>query len=688
MKNLKFSLALKSISYILMPVLFLNIIINLFSIVYYDEYKNDIDGKITYFQTQRFANNYFRTINAVVNDYYEQYDYDKNTITITLEDELKNKTEAERFEHSSVVSYEEENGINYIYNKNRRYDYLIIDKTGKAFTNITKTLSTDTIEELKDYIKSKTYFWNYENNTVNTNIEKMTFENIAYDGYFEQIRKTDFAVYTSINNENSNEFYKYNLLYEIVSSKYQYASVNIAISSILLITMFIYTVASIGHKRETEGIYLNSLDEIPLEIVSIISGLLLTIEIVLIQLPIKTIVNDMSISSRMIDTMIGLSFVIGFAMYATIAITGVTIVRRIKAKVFWKNTCLNKFIKWIQKGANDLLFSSKITTVKVIVVFIIFIWIQFLLMIQCMANFVGGVICLLIFWAIVLKILLNRINKINNLKSKIKDIYDGNKNSTPLEVEEFNGELKEVAIQLNDIAGGLSNAIEEAMKSERLKTELITNVSHDIKTPLTSIINYIDLIKQENIKNKQVKEYLDVLDNKSQRLKKLTEDLIEASKVSSGNIKLNMEKLNVKELIKQVGGEFEDKFKDKGLEIIENLPKEDIYIEADSRYMFRVMENMYVNISKYALENSRIYVDIEKDDNIVKIVLKNISQDKLNISVDELMQRFVRGDSARTTEGSGLGISIAKSLTQIQNGKFNIYLDGDLFKVVIEFKIV
>ena len=138
MKNLKFSLALKSISYILMPVLFLNIIINLFSIVYYDEYKNDIDGKITYFQTQRFANNYFRTINAVVNDYYEQYDYDKNTITITLEDELKNKTEAEGFEHSSVVSYEEENGINYIYNKNRRYDYLIIDKTGKAFTNITK----------------------------------------------------------------------------------------------------------------------------------------------------------------------------------------------------------------------------------------------------------------------------------------------------------------------------------------------------------------------------------------------------------------------------------------------------------------------------------------------------------------------------------------------------------------------
>lgn len=145
--------------------------------------------------------------------------------------------------------------------------------------------------------------------------------------------------------------------------------------------------------------------------------------------------------------------------------------------------------------------------------------------------------------------------------------------------------------------------------------------------------------------------------------------------------------MNVKELIKQVSGEFEDKFENRGLEIIENLPEEDIYIEADSRYMFRVMENMYVNVSKYALENSRVYVDVEKEGETVRIVLKNISKDKLNISVDELMQRFVRGDSARSTEGSGLGISIASSLTNLQNGKFNIYLDGDLFKVVIEFKI-
>ena len=250
---------------------------------------------------------------------------------------------------------------------------------------------------------------------------------------------------------------------------------------------------------------------------------------------------------------------------------------------------------------------------------------------------------------------------------------------------EFYAEDKEIAKHINDIAGGLSNAINERLKSERLKTELITNVSHDIKTPLTSIINYIDLLKKENIQGEKANEYLNILDNKSQRLKKLTEDLVEASKASSGSIKLNLEKLNVNELIKQVSGEFEDKFKANNLQEIITLPEKDIFIEADSRYMYRILENMYSNISKYAMEGTRVYVDIEEKDNKVLIQLKNVSSQKLNISADELMQRFVRGEASRNTEGSELGLSIARSLTELQQGKFNIYLDGDLFKVTIEF---
>ena len=188
----------------------------------------------------------------------------------------------------------------------------------------------------------------------------------------------------------------------------------------------------------------------------------------------------------------------------------------------------------------------------------------------------------------------------------------------------------------------------------------------------------MDLLKKEKMPNEKATEYLMILDNKSQRLKKLTEDLVEASKASSGNIKLNMEKLNVKELIKQVSGEFVDKFKERGLEEIISFPEEDIFIKADGRYMYRVLENIYSNVAKYALENT----------GFTKEQMKNISKQELNISADELMQRFVRGETSRNTEGSGLGLSIASSLTELQGGQFHIYLDGDLFKVTIGFEML
>ena len=257
-----------------------------------------------------------------------------------------------------------------------------------------------------------------------------------------------------------------------------------------------------------------------------------------------------------------------------------------------------------------------------------------------------------------------------------------------------------MSVYVNDIASGFSNAISESLKSERLKTELITNVSHDIKTPLTSIINYVDLLKKENIQNEKVKEYIDILDKKSQRLKKLTEDLVEASKVSSGNVKLNLEDINLKELFNQTIGEFKDRFEEKSLKIETTVPEKDIKIRADSRYLYRIIENLFSNITKYAQENSRVYIDIEEKEKIenknengqkenrryVNISIKNISKEKLNISSDELMQRFVRGDKSRYTEGSGLGLSIAKSLTELQGGKFDITIDGDLFKVEIEWR--
>ena len=194
-------------------------------------------------------------------------------------------------------------------------------------------------------------------------------------------------------------------------------------------------------------------------------------------------------------------------------------------------------------------------------------------------------------------------------------------------------------------------------------------------------------MKKEDIKDEKIKEYIEILDNKSQRLKKLTEDLVEASKASSGNVKLNIESINIKELINQTIGEFRDRLEKRNLQIEVDMPVEDVKISADNRYMYRIMENLFGNISKYAQENSRVYVDVKKTNKNINISIKNISKDKLNISSDELMQRFVRGDKSRYTEGSGLGLSIAKSLTELQKGTFDIVIDGDLFKVVMEWNI-
>lgn len=258
-----------------------------------------------------------------------------------------------------------------------------------------------------------------------------------------------------------------------------------------------------------------------------------------------------------------------------------------------------------------------------------------------------------------------------------------------INAEKMHGENRELADAVNGLGDGIQYAVEKSMKDERLKADLITNVSHDIKTPLTSIINFVNLLKREKIEDERVRNYIGVLDAKSQRLKQLTDDLVEASKITSGNISLQMERLNLSELVQQTCGEFSDKFREKCLETVLNLPETPLYIEADSRRIWRVVENLFSNVYKYALEGTRVYLEIREErkdgQKCAVFSLKNISAQALNIRAEELTERFIRGDISRSTEGSGLGLSIAKSLTELQKGKFEIYLDGDLFKVLITF---
>ena len=238
------------------------------------------------------------------------------------------------------------------------------------------------------------------------------------------------------------------------------------------------------------------------------------------------------------------------------------------------------------------------------------------------------------------------------------------------------------------ISRGLKAAVTEQVKAERLKTDLITNVSHDLKTPLTSIISYVDLLKRENIENPRVQEYITVLEQKSSRLKNLTEDLVEASKASSGNITLDLIPIHYTEILQQSLGEFEDKLAARSLQVLTTLPQEDILILADGRQLFRVLENLLNNCCKYALLGSRVYIELQKDEEMATFTMKNISEAPLNVSPEELTERFVRGDVSRSTEGSGLGLSIAKSLTKLMNGKMKIEIDGDLYKVSLSFPLV
>lgn len=257
-----------------------------------------------------------------------------------------------------------------------------------------------------------------------------------------------------------------------------------------------------------------------------------------------------------------------------------------------------------------------------------------------------------------------------------------------LDTDNMNWDFKKHAENMNKIADGLNIAIEKRLQSERMKTELITNVSHDIKTPITSIINYAGLIEKEPCESEKHKEYAEVLVRKATHLKRLLDDLVEASKASTGAIEMHMEECDATILLAQVAGEFEDKIQEAKLELVTKIPETPIKIQADSRRIWRVFENLMINASKYSLEGSRIYISLDKVGENAVFSFRNTSKTMLNISAEELMERFVRGDSARSTEGNGLGLSIAKSLTELQNGNMDIVIDGDLFKVILKFPIV
>ena len=675
---------LKTIAFLTLPIFAMIIIVDCI-IIYYSVACPEIKENKDFYDTDMFIDSYMGEVerkgvslkDEVEEGYFiDEYGYEIDPVEDT--------------DRMPIYVQDGEYKIYYQTNHTKKkFIYLLVNEEAKiAYTNIQQTSKTNTIEKLKQEIISNNKYWSISNNQIQTNIERLSEENIVRNEDLQKI--SEFSMnkqyYTAFdetvqNIDSSSDITLNRALYNQTKSLYKYSYSTLIISIIIGSIELIYLIYSLGYVKNKEEIYLSWLDKIPLEILFFGYCLLFFVEAALLVMCLSVISVDVNLCVMLI-------MLVGYFSVLSALYGAGTLLKRIKAHTFFKNSITYRILKWLiqkYKNVKNIISSNKNLGGKIALYFIGIVTVSILIGL-IFKEF--GILLDIVFWIWCYYKIMKEVDKFKQIHDATEKIYKGDTN-IKLDESLYTGVLKELAIYINDIAGGFSNAIKESLKSERLKTELITNVSHDIKTPLTSIINYVDLLKQENIQNEKAKEYIEVLDNKSQRLKKLIEDLVEASKASSGNIKINKEVLNVKELLNQVTGEFEDKFNSRGLKIISKLPEETVYIKADSRYLYRVLENTYSNVAKYAEENTRVYVDcILEEENIVAIYVKNISKDELNISADELMQRFVRGDKSRNTEGSGLGLSIAKSLTELQDGTFNIYLDGDLFKVAIKFKRV
>lgn len=449
------------------------------------------------------------------------------------------------------------------------------------------------------------------------------------------------------------------------------------ISLIGWILTLVYLTIAAGHREGEEGIHLSWIDKIKTEIVTA-AFLLIAVELVLL-------VSHVNNRTWNVSGLLVAYGTVSFVLDTAFLIFYLSMVRRMKAEVMWQNS----LACWLCRGIGKT-FRERTVTVRVLVLFGIHMIVCFIL---AMGAFyyrkVAALVLLLVFCGVEAYFILREAVEQYRILSGVEHIREGAL-TEKIDLDELHGENRRLAESINDIGAGLLRVVDDNTKNERMKADLITNVSHDIKTPLTSIINYVNLLRMEDIENERARGYIEIIDEKSQRLKQLTMDLVEASRISSGNIKLDMQKIDIVELVYQTGGEFNEKFETKELTIVTKLPKSAVFIYADGRQLYRAVENLYNNVAKYALEKTRVYVEVMAKDGRAVFSIRNVSERSLaqeNSNAGDLTERFTRGDSSRTTEGSGLGLSIAKNLTGLMGGEFKITVDGDLFIATMVFPL-
>ena len=659
-----------------------------------------IVGETNYFESHAFTN-LFISKAGYLRDWIVRYDENKIFTEVTPEEineyikkDGRNLTVSEATE--GIIT-DRKNYYSTIQNElgamNKNIDYLAIDHTsGRYVTN----LQIDDIDEAINDLTSRSnyligngyYILNFQyglDSIEDYNIEGYINAENYYTG--EKFEGQDnYRVYLALKEElePGDEFYAGYKAFEVNQLRQAQLS-NIGIGAFIVwLILLIYWLTVVGKDEKSEEIKLNVFDYIPFEIQAIIGMISAFVFIILIDTYewMVGVENILAYSSKGIYYSIGnaipLFMIIVFGMGVFLLLIS-SLVKHFRRKSLLEHIGTYKIFKSLYYNTDSkpkmlMLLGAVIVINMMVDTFFIYISRYYGSIVTKLAVFTWNLVCGIVVIKFVLdyRTILKGAQAITNgdLDKKIELGI-----SLPI--------LKDMAETINSMGTGLEKAVGESIKSERLKTELITNVSHDLKTPLTSIISYIDLLKGETIENKTAVEYIGILDERSNRLKQLVEDLVEASKAVTGNLKANPEVLRLDELVGQAMGEYSDRIEASALTLISDKIGE-VSVLADGRHMWRIIENLLSNVCKYAMPQTRVYVEVYEEKGYGYCTVKNISKDPLNIDPNELTQRFVRGDASRTTEGAGLGLAIAESLAIIQEGQLAISIDGDLFKVTVK----
>ena len=610
--------------------------------------------------------------------------------------------------HTLSANYEQYQNCNDLYKEdagNLKYvvRMMTTDGVSRTYTNVSE-LENSSDNDITDYFSEyRRYLIYYPDSlefTGNTGMtEGQIYQYLKEYGYVHpDMTHIWIAVDTNYPVEGDS-FYNANVVFQrIVPNIWYLIGGGILLAVLwLLVGIYLTVTAGVTYDEEDEPVlYLNGIDHVWIEFMALLLvGFIYGGRIgydYLMNVANKVYLSHSEIQGREITrlTAYGVFALYGFCVSMGINVFWYSLIRRIKSHNMWSDSFLHWIVTSFGKAVHFVV-SHRNSAISSLIPYNLFL----------LVNLAG------IFGAYLLRgksalwvlpalgaIVLDGIVGVLRFKQKAEqiDIVEGIRRirdgevDYKLDVEALHGDNREMADAVNNIGEGIRKAVSTSMKDEQMKSDLITNVSHDIKTPLTSIINYVDLIKKEPTESETMREYIEVLDRQSNRLKKLIEDLMEASKASTGNLPVNPEVCDATVVLTQIVGEFSEKAEANQLEMVVECPQPPVEIYVDGRHLWRIIDNLMGNICKYAQPGTRVYVTLETFHGMVIMTFRNISKDRLKMTSEELFGRFVRGDSSRNTEGHGLGLSIAKSLTELMHGNLAVQMDGDLFKVILSFE--